>query len=284
MKNFGLALIAVLLAIVITSMLAMVGLPLLDSATEGLSQSMRSILALVVILILIGMVAGLSMPIYDWQLKRAEQQAELKKQEEDPNFVRKPLIAFVVLGLICVLIYAYEFLVSSDRNTNVPTQIGENLVYALILFTVFTNFLGKHLSKSQKSFSLVVILAVMTSGSVLTSQMRAQADNESLVRIQDNVLSLLEVQESEDGRIAPLEVTSGAGFAQNENEIMEATITAYLNQLIENNNNYVTELEAIGYESLTDGERIQADTDMSESRFILDRTAAIVDKYEQLNE
>ena len=46
----------------------------------------------------------------------------------------------------------------------------------------------------------------------------------------------------------------------------------------------MTELKAIGYESLTDGERIQADTDMSESRFILDRTAAIVDKYEQLNE
>lgn len=284
MKNLGPAIIAVLLAIVITSMLAMVGLPLLDSLLVGASQNTRSVLAVVIILVLLGMVAGFSLPVYDWLVRRAEAQARQKEGEQDPNFEKKPMLAFGFLGLICIAIFAYELLISTDRNSNVSLQVGENLVYGFILFAVFTHFLGKHLSKQQKSLSLVVIVTALTGGSVLFAQMRVQSDNESYSRIQDNVLSVLEGPAAEDGRMQPLQVPPDSGSAKSENAIVEAAVTGYLNKLIANNNNYVTELEAIGYDSLIDGARIQADTDMDESQFILDRTAAIIDKYEELNE
>ncbi|CAN0502275.1 unnamed protein product, partial [Discosporangium mesarthrocarpum] len=65
---------------------------------------------------------------------------------------------------------------------------------------------------------------------------------------------------------------------------MEASLNDYLNQVVANGNNYLTELDAIGYNSLVDSERIRNDAGLAESRFIIERAEAIVDKYEQLNE
>ncbi len=81
--------------------------------------------------------------------------------------------------------------------------------------------------------------------------------------------------------MAPIETDESA--ASGELAILEATLNEYLNQVIANSNAYLTELEAIGYDTLLDGDRIRRDTDLDESQFILARAEVIVDKYEELN-
>ena len=103
-------------------------------------------------------------------------------------------------------------------------------------------------------------------------------------RVQENLNRLRGASQSADGRIEPIEINSSATQSQDENVLMEAWINDYLNEVIANQNNYVTELEAIDYFGLLDGERIRTDSNLAESSFILNRARAIIDKYEQLNE
>ncbi len=161
MKNAGPALTSVLLSIMLTSILAALLIPVLDAAFSGLAPNIRSILAIVVVLVLIGVVYGLSVLLYDLLLKRAQKLEQKKREEEDPNFERKPVIAFVVLGLICAGIFAYQLLVSTDQNTNIPSLIGEKAVYGLILWSVFYHYFGKHLNQHTKPFSYCQCLAVV---------------------------------------------------------------------------------------------------------------------------
>lgn len=280
MKNVGPALIAVLLSITINSILAAVLIPLLDSVLTDTSAGIRSALAIALILALLGMIYGLSVLLYDSLLKRAQRLEQKKKAEQDPNFKRRPAIAFIVLVVICFAIVAYQLFFSTDRNTNITSLIGEKAVYGLIIWSLFNHFFGKHLNQHSRGFSFVVVLAVFITGSYWTAERRGQAEAESLARIQENVLSLFE--EDEDGRMAPVQTIEGRGSG--ELATMEASLNDYLNQVVANGNNYLTELDAIGYNSLVDSERIRNDAGLAESRFIIERAEAIVDKYEQLNE
>ncbi len=281
MKNAGPALISVLLSIMLTSIFAAVLIPVLDAAFSDLAPNIRSVLAIGIVLVLIGMVYGFSILLYDLLLKRAQKLEQKKQQEEDPNFERKPVIAFVVLGLLCVGIFAYQLFISTDKNTNIPSLIGEKAVYGLILWSIFNHYFGKHLNQHTKPFSFVLVLVSIIASSYWTAAFRAQLEAESLARIQDNILSLLEREEDEGGRMAPIEMDERA--ASGELAIVEATLNEYLNQVIANSNAYMTELDAIGYDTLLDGERIRQDTDLDESQFILARAEMIVDKYEELN-
>jgi len=293
MKNLGPALISVLLSIVLTSIIASVLIPILDDALSSISQGTQTWVALGIIVVLLIMLAGFSVLIFDFYQKRATKQrkekAEASGQEEESDaseeaeIERKPAIAFIVLAAICAALFAYEFVFSTSSNTNISFHIGENVAYGTIIFFGFAHFLGKHLTRNQKSFAFVVIVASLTSGGYLTAERRSQAETESLARMQDNLLSILDDRDSEDGRMTPLAPSPDASGAQGELGILEANLTEYLNQVISNNNDYITELEAIGFNNLLDGDRIKSDTDLSESQFINERALGIVDKYEELN-
>lgn len=289
MKNLGPALISVLLSIVLTSIVASVLIPILDNALSSISQDTRTWMALGILVVLLIMVAGFSVLIFDLLQKRAEKQEKEKAEAEDPNvsedsdIERKPAVAFIVLAVICAALFAYEFVFSTSSNTNISFHIGENVAYGTIIFFGFAHFLGKHLTRNQKSFAFVVIVASLTSGGYFTAERRSQAETESLARMQDNLLSILEDTDSEDGRMTPLSPSPDASEAQGELAILEANLTEYLNQVIANNNDYITELDAIGFNNLLDADRIRSDTDLSESQFINERALAIVDKYEELN-
>jgi NADH:ubiquinone oxidoreductase subunit 3 (subunit A) len=293
MKNLGPALISVLLSIVLTSIVASVLIPILDNALSSISQDTRTWMALGILVVLLIMVAGFAVLIFDLLQKRAEKQekekAEASAEAEDPDvsedsdIERKPAVAFIVLAVICAALFAYEFIFSTSSNTNISFHIGENVAYGTIIFFGFAHFLGKHLTRNQKSFAFVVIVASLTSGGYFTAERRSQAETESLARMQDNLLSILEDTDSEDGRMTPLAPSPDASEAQGELAILEANLTEYLNQVIANNNDYITELDAIGFNNLLDADRIRSDTDLSESQFINERALAIVDKYEELN-
>ena len=289
MKNLGPALISVLLSIVLTSIVASILIPILDNALSSISQDTRTWMALGILVVLLIMVAGFAVLIFDLLQKRAEKQEKEKAEAEDPDvsedsdIERKPAVAFIVLAVICAALFAYEFVFSTSSNTNISFHIGENVAYGTIIFFGFAHFLGKHLTRNQKSFAFVVIVASLTSGGYFTAERRSQAETESLARMQDNLLSILEDTDSEDGRMTPLSPSPDASEAQGELAILEANLTEYLNQVIANNNDYITELDAIGFNNLLDADRIRSDTDLSESQFINERALAIVDKYEELN-
>ena len=284
MSKFVQAIVAIFLGFSLTGLLAAVLIPVLDNATSDLAQDTRSLLVMGLVLALLALLIGFTLFANSLIAKSAVKwEEEERKQQEDPNFERRPVLAFIVLAVICLGVLAYELLVSSDRNTNIPNQIGQNAVFALLLFAAFRQVFGKHLSKNQKSASYVVLLGVLSAGSVIGSDIRTRSDAELLSRMQESVLSLVEGGVSEDGRIAPIELSPDAGSLQPEAALFEAHLTEYLNEIIANNNNYITELDAIGYSNLLDGERIRTDDGLTETRYIIDRTIAIIDRYDDLN-
>jgi len=154
----------------------------------------------------------------------------------------------------------------------------------LLWYVAYSVLLGRHLSGSQKGFSYVAILTSLIVGGYVAAERQSREEAEMLTRVVENVNVLNKPAEGIDGRLEPIQFDSSALQSQNENLVIEAWLNGHLNKLIANQNSYQTELEAIGFFDLLDGERIRARSSLAESAFILERASVIIDKYEELHE
>jgi hypothetical protein len=263
------ALISIMAGLFMTGMLSAILLP----AVEG-SETITTVL----IIALLGTIIGFPIIINRW-LQKHTTASESKISEIE----RKPKVAFAGLGLLCLGILIYGFTISTNRVTDLAYLLGQNAVIGLIWYVVYSGLLGKHLSALQKTFSYFLILASLMIGGNIAAEKQLQEGNQTMARMQDNMLRILEPRESDDGKIALIETDPITPQSQDPNAIMETWLNSYLNEQIENQNDYIIELEAVNFFGLLDGERIRADLDLTESTFILNRTREIIDKYEQLS-
>ena len=62
---------------------------------------------------------------------------------------------------------------------------------------------------------------------------------------------------------------------------MERFVKEFIDRFVAQRNDYLLELDAIGWSSILDAKRIRNDTTLSESKAMLERAKAIADKYEK---
>lgn len=61
---------------------------------------------------------------------------------------------------------------------------------------------------------------------------------------------------------------------------MERFVKEFIDRFVAQRNDYLPELEAIGWNSILDAQRVKNDTTLSESKVMIARAKAIIDKYE----
>lgn len=62
---------------------------------------------------------------------------------------------------------------------------------------------------------------------------------------------------------------------------MERFVKEFIDRFVAQRNDYLLELEAIGWNSILDAQRVKNDTTLSESKVMIARAKAIIDKYEK---
>jgi len=186
----------------------------------------------------------------------------------------------IALALICAGIIAYGIFYSKNTTDNLTYLIGSNLPLALIIWSIFYVAVARKRGVKIGSFSfLTIFICMIVSGLIGFSQQKQEA-KQALSEIQHQYSKLIESATDSQGfpkRIEkPINTTPKARGEFGE---MERFIKEFMDQIASQRNDYLLELEAIGWNSILDVNRIKADTTFIESKVTIQKAKEVVKKY-----
>jgi hypothetical protein len=188
----------------------------------------------------------------------------------------------VALVVLCVGILGYGALYSTNAVSDPAFLAGQYLVYALLVWGVFhAVFLRKRGSKINLSAFAAIFLALFAGG-LISAQRQKQEVVQAVSSIQQEMSRVATASTDSSG--LPIRIERAANqppAASGEFGEMEQFMKEFIDRLVAQRNDYLLELEAIGWDSILDAKRIKNDVALSESRVMIERAKAIVDKYEK---
>jgi len=188
----------------------------------------------------------------------------------------------IALALVCIGILAYGFFYSKNTTTNLAYLFGYNLPLALFVWAIFYAAVARKRGGKVAGFSfLAIFISMIASGLIGFSQQKHEA-KQALTEIQDQYSALIDSSTDSQGlpkRIdKPIDTTPKARGEFGE---MERFMKEFMDQMVSQRNDYLLELEAIGWNSILDAERIRADKALIESKVTIRKAKEIVGKYQE---
>lgn len=188
----------------------------------------------------------------------------------------------IALALVCVGILGYGFFYSKNTTANLAYLIGYNLPLALIIWGIFYAAVARKREAKIVGFSfLAIFICMIASGLIGYSQQKQEAKH-ALSEIQDQYSALIESSTDSQGlpkRIEkPINTTPKARGEFGE---MERFMKEFMDQMASQRNDYLLELEAIGWNSILDANRIKADKTFVESKVTIQKAKEVVKKYKE---
>ena len=188
----------------------------------------------------------------------------------------------VVLLLLCLVILAYGFFYSKNSTNNLAYLIGYNLSSGLLIWGIFYAVLGRKQGRKIAGLSFVAIYVSLLVSDFIgyTRQHNAaiQAANEIQKEFSTFANSITDPKGAPQ-RIEQIADTSPK--AKGEFGEMERFIKTFLNKMASHRNDYLLELDAIGWEKILDPGRMEADKTLIESKAITQKAKEIVNKYRE---
>lgn len=188
----------------------------------------------------------------------------------------------VALLVLCLGIFGYGALYSNNAVSDPAFLAGQYLVYALLVWGVFhAVFLRKRGSKISFS-AFAAIYLTLFAGGVVSAQRQKQEAMQAVSSIQQEMSRVATATTDSSGLPARIERTAPQSpAARGEFGEMERFMKEFIDRFVAQRNDYLLELEAIGWNSILDAKRIKNDAALSESRVMIERAKSIVDKYEK---
>lgn len=188
----------------------------------------------------------------------------------------------VALAIVCFGIVGYGMFYSTNAISDPAFLAGQYLVYALLLWGIFyAIFLRKRGSKLNGIAFAAIYIALFAGGLIAADKQKHQAV-QAVSSIQQE-MNRLATSATDSGGLpvrierAPVQPPG----ASDEFGEMERFMKVFIDRIVAQRNDYLLELEAIGWNSILDTQRIKRDTTLSESKVMIERAKAIVDKYEK---
>lgn len=186
----------------------------------------------------------------------------------------------VILILISLSILAYGCFYSKASSNSPAYLFGYNLPVTLIVFGLFYPWLRKNVSsKKQLIFLFSIFISFIASDLISYSRQKTEA-GKAVAEIKKGMDTLTESAIDKNGvpqRIEkPLDTTP---VAKGELGQIEEFSKTFMNKMVSQRNNYFLEIDAIGWNTILDADRIAKDKNLSESRLIVKRAKSIIDKY-----
>ena len=185
----------------------------------------------------------------------------------------------ICLSLTCVGILVYGFLYSTNSTTNLAYLFGYNLPLGLLIWVIFHAAIGrKHRKKSAGLSFLAIFVSLIGGGLIGYSQQKREA-----IQVLSEVQSYLStINAPTDSQGLPKHIEERVDTtpkARGELGEMERHLKTCLNQAAAEQNEYLLELEAIGWGRILDPERVKQDKALIESTVILKQAKGIVKKH-----
>jgi hypothetical protein len=188
----------------------------------------------------------------------------------------------IALALVCIGILGYGFLYSKSTTANLTYLIGYNLPFALIIWGIFYAAVARKCGAKIVGFSFLAIFVSMMASSLIGYSHQKQEAKRALSEIQGQYSELIESSTDAQGlpkRIEkPINTTPKASGEFGE---MERFMKEFMDQMASQRNDYLLELEAIGWNGILDANRIKANKTFVESKVTLQKAKEIVIKYTQ---
>lgn len=186
------------------------------------------------------------------------------------------------LVLVCAGILGYGILYSTNAVSDPAYLAGYYFVYALLVWGGFYIIFLRQRGKMIKFTAFVAIYVALFSGGMIAAFKQERQAVKALSSVQQEINRVASSVNSPDGIPARIErFSSQSAEASGEFGEMERFMREFIDRLIAQRNDYLLELEAIGWSSILDANRIKDDAMLSESKVMIERAKAIVDKYEK---
>jgi len=188
----------------------------------------------------------------------------------------------VALALLCLGILGYGFFFSNNTVSAPAFLAGKYLVHALLVWGVFhAIFLRKRGANINAIAFIAIYGSLFLSGLIGASQKKQQLVTALSSMHQEYARAASQVVDS-TGLPAGIERSPATTpQAMGEYGEIERFFREFLDRLVALRSDYLIELEATGWNSVLDAQRIRSDARLSESRVMIERAKASVDSYEQ---
>lgn len=203
---------------------------------------------------------------------------------QEKQFVQQPgdNIWKISLALVCGGILAYGFFYSKNTASNLAFLIGYNLPAALIVWGLFYVAVTKKQGARISGFSFLAIFISMIASGLVGYSKQSHEAKKALSEIQNQFSEVIEQSTDSEGFPKlidkPINTTIKASGEFGE---LERFMKEFISQIASQRNDYYLELEAIGWDSILDANRINNDKTFIESKYTIKKAKNIVKKYTQ---
>ncbi|HKQ78998.1 MAG TPA: DUF4339 domain-containing protein [Blastocatellia bacterium] len=188
----------------------------------------------------------------------------------------------VVLLLLCLVILAYGFFYSKNSTNNLAYLIGYNLPSGLIIWGIFYAFLGRKQGRKLSGLSFVAIYFSLLVSDFIGYTRQKNAAIQAATEIQKEFSTFANSITDSKGAPQRIErIVDVSPKAKGEFGEMERFIKTFMNKMASNRNDYLLELDAIGWEKILDPGRMKADKTLIESKVMTQKAKEIVIKYRE---
>lgn len=189
-------------------------------------------------------------------------------------------IWMVGLGIVCLSIVAYGYMYSKNTTDNIAFLFGENLVTGFFIWGIFHTVLGRKQSKTKATVSFFFILGSLMASSLIGYSQHKLAATQAITEVQKNYSAITSSATDAQGLPQRIEKqldttpTTKGEFGE-----MERFIKIFMNQIASQRNDYLLEIDAIGWGKILNPERLEEDRTLIESKIMIQKAKDIVEKY-----
>jgi hypothetical protein len=199
---------------------------------------------------------------------------------EAPQAPERPslLVGSIWVAVVCAGVFAYNVL-RSDVGAGTSYAIGEGIGGGLVLWVIFHFAIAKRRGWEFSGAALGFILAAAAVGSAVN--VKAKENREQMAAMRDSMRKEIDavarsVQEAKP--TARIDTTPTAGGEVGE---MERFGRTFLSRMAELRNDYLRQLDSIGWDGILDAKRIAADKGLVHSRQMVGKARALVASYKE---
>lgn len=186
----------------------------------------------------------------------------------------------VALWALCLAIIAYGLFYAKNDVTSAAFLAGYYIVPSLVVWGIFYTVFLRRRGGNIATLALLLIYASFLGSGLGSAHLQKQQALTALGAIQRDWTRLANEAATQDGMRARLERPKPiAPQASGEVGAMMTFLSEFMDRVVALRNDYLLELEAIGWNSILDAQRIKDDIGLVESKAITARAKAIVDKY-----
>jgi len=184
------------------------------------------------------------------------------------------------LTAICIgiMVYGYYFYSESETDS-IGSLVGKNLIPAIFGWLLFKGIIARNCGKVALRISFLALFFSLIAGDLIGY---ARLKHEALLMLSEmrQTVSSLSSELNTEGNVStPSQTFTTTTKAEGALGKMAGFINKVAGDVVAAQNDYLLELDAIGFETLLDVNRIARDRTFDESNVMIQQAKRIVEKY-----